>query len=161
MFSRLRCPPLMYLLMADPTFKSLAASSPRSFRVFMTRLSSSWSFMPSKQNLAVNQRFWYTVSSSISRSSCGTKPIRLFASGSSMLCPLMVMVPSCGFRLPLSSESRVVLPVPDPPMMASSSPLCRSKLRLCMPLSLLGNRKAMLRPQNSTASRWPSALSPL
>ena len=57
MFSRLRCPPDMYLLMADPTFRSFVASSPRSFSVFITRLSSSSSLMPSKQNLAVNQRF--------------------------------------------------------------------------------------------------------
>ena len=73
-----------------------------------------------------------------------------FAAGSEMSWPLMVSVPSCGFILPFRSESSVVLPVPEPPMTASSSPLRSVKLRLCMPLSLPGNRKLMSRPQYST-----------
>ena len=150
MLRRLRCPPEIYLLIAEPTLRSFAASSPRSFNVCRTRWSISSSDIPSKHNLAVNQRFWYTVSSSISRSSCGTNPIRSLACGSAISWPLMVIVPSWGFRLPLSSDNKVVLPVPEPPMIASNSPFCSVKLRLCMPLSLLGNLKVMLRPQNST-----------
>ena len=150
MLRRLRCPPEIYLLMAEPTFRSLAASRPRSFNVLSTRRSSSSSFMPSKQSFAVYHRFWYTVSSSISKSSWGTKPIKFLAAVSEISCPLMVMLPSCGARLPFKIDSRVDFPVPEPPITASSSPLRSVKLRLCMPLSLLGKRKLMSRPQNST-----------
>ena len=57
MFSLLRCPPEIYLFIAEPTFKSLEASRPRSIRIDMTFLCNSSSGSLSKQSLAVNQRF--------------------------------------------------------------------------------------------------------
>ena len=145
-FSRFRCPPDIVFSIGDPALRSFVCSS--CLRVSVTRFPSSSSLIPSKQRRAVYIRFSYTVSSDMRRSSCGTYPMRAFTSGDSMLWPFIVMSPLCGFSVPLRSDSSVVLPAPDPPIMATSCPLLRSKERLCMPLILSGKWKLMSLPAN-------------
>ena len=146
MFNRLRCPPLMVLRSGEPTAKWLIFCKSNSSNTCSTRCLISSSVRLAKQSRAVYHRFWKTVSSSISRSSCGTKPINCLLSSSWMGCPLMQMVPCWGIRLPFKRLSRVDLPTPLPPMMATNCPDSKLKEKLCIPFSLFLKRKLMSLP---------------
>ena len=67
----------------------------------------------------------------------------------------MVRIPSSGTRLPFRIDSSVDLPVPEPPMMAVSSPPCSVKLMPCSPLSLPGKRYSKSLPLNTTRLSSP------
>jgi len=141
MLSLLRWPPLINFFRGFPTFKCLVSSSSRSIRIWFTRLNISCSEKWSKQSFALKYRFSNTLSSSRSKSSCGTNPIRPWIlSGSLWISmPLIVILPSCGLILPLNRLIRVDFPTPLPPIMPISCPESSSKLNFLMPLELFLN----------------------
>ena len=83
-FSLFLCPPLMILLVGEPTLRSFFSNKPRLFSVLFTTSFISLSDLSLKQSLALKYKFLKIVSSSISRSSCGIYPIIPFKSSTSL-----------------------------------------------------------------------------
>mmetsp|Transcript_2975 Transcript_2975/g.7849 ORF Transcript_2975/g.7849 Transcript_2975/m.7849 type:complete len:228 (+) Transcript_2975:1528-2211(+) len=135
MHSRLRSPPEMPRLIAEPTSESATPSSRSSWSVSSTRALIAASSVSLSRSFARKVSDWRTLSSPYTMSSCSTKAMRRL-SAFDQPSPPNCTSPSSNSMRRASALRRVVFPAPLGPMSAVSLPeraMPDTPLSACVP----------------------------